>query len=288
MRKSTSIDSLTSSIQWASSTTKTTGFSRANEAAFTTAVSRRRRASGSMGGKAVFGSAMPSRSSSSCTSSGSASGTRSRTRSRAVCPPRPSTPKAARQPRDGMEGDLTGMRLAECSEHLNTTRRCHGRKLAHQTALPDTRRPDDAHHRAVTIDRPVQQALHGGHLPAPTNQSRLRTPDPRMPFAHAQQAKGGHRFLGALNPNHLRFTQNRRPVHQPRGRFRQHHPTRRRHRLHPLSHPHLLTHSGVTQSDRADLTSDYLTGIEPYTQGQVDAVAIADLGSQQCTFFLDT
>src|SRR4029078_8749269 len=73
----------------------------------------------------------------------------------------------ARQPRDGMEGDLTGVRLAECSEHLNTTRRCNCRKPAHQTALPDTRRPDDAHHRAVTIDRPVQQALHGGDLSTP-------------------------------------------------------------------------------------------------------------------------
>ena len=77
-------------------------------------------------------------------------------------------------------------------------------------------------------------------------------------------------------------------TNQSRGGRTEHHPTRRRHRLHPLSHPHLLTNSGVTQSDRADLTSDYLTGIEPYTQGQVDAVAIADLGSQQCTFFLDT
>src|SRR6476619_6412540 len=103
-----------------------------------------------------------------------------------------------------MEGDLTGMRFAERGEHFYITvaRQCPN--LAHQTALADTRRPRETHDCAVALEGALQQALHGGHLPPPTNQSRLRTPDPRMPFAHAQKAKGGHRFLGALNPNHLR------------------------------------------------------------------------------------
>ena len=48
VKKSASIDSLTSSIQWASSTRYTAGVLRANEAAFTSAVNRRRRASGSI------------------------------------------------------------------------------------------------------------------------------------------------------------------------------------------------------------------------------------------------
>ena len=144
-----------------------------------------------------------------------------------------------------------------------------------------TRRPDDAHHSALTIDRTVQQALNGGHLPAPTNQSRLRTPDARMPFAYAQQAMGGHRFLGALDPNHLRFTENRHPVHQPRGGRAEHHPTRRSDRLHPLSHPHLLTHGGVTERPRPDLPGDHLTGVEANAQPKIQTVALADPGGSR-------
>ena len=41
--------------------------------------------------------------------------------------------------RDGMEGDLAGVRLAECGEHLHTTTTRHRRHLAHQTALTDAR-----------------------------------------------------------------------------------------------------------------------------------------------------
>ncbi len=72
VRNSASIDSLTSSIHWASSMMKTAGAVRASEAAFTSAVNRRRRASGSIWGGATSGSAMPSRSSSSSRSSASA------------------------------------------------------------------------------------------------------------------------------------------------------------------------------------------------------------------------
>ena len=139
MRKSTSIDSLTSSIQWASSTTKTTGVFRANDAAFTTAVNRRRRASGSIRGKTASGSADAQQ----------IIKQQQVLRVGVTNPVAQSIPRGlpaktintegrAQQPRDGMEGHLTGVRLAEGSEHLNTTLARHHRNLAHQTALPNT------------------------------------------------------------------------------------------------------------------------------------------------------
>ena len=45
--------------------------------------------------------------------------------------------------------------------------------FAHQTALADARRSHHADHSAVAIDCAVQQAVDGGHLPPPTDQSRL-------------------------------------------------------------------------------------------------------------------
>ena len=72
-----------------------------------------------------------------------------------------------------------GVRLAEGGEHLDTPGGCHRGDLAHQTALADARRPDHADHRAVAVDCTVQQALDGGHLPLPTDQIRLSTPDER-------------------------------------------------------------------------------------------------------------
>ena len=51
--------------------------------------------------------------------------------------------------------------------------------------------PHHADHSAVAVDCTVQQALNGGHLPPPTDQIRLSTPDGAMLFAHAQQPMGG-------------------------------------------------------------------------------------------------
>ena len=90
-----------------------------------------------------------------------------------------------------MEGDLAGVRLAEGGEHLDARDGCHRRDLAHQTALADARWPHHADHSAVAVDCAVQQALDGGHLPPPTDQIRLGTPDSAMLFAHAQQPTGG-------------------------------------------------------------------------------------------------
>ena len=94
----------------------------------------------------------------------------------------------------------------------------HRRHLAHQTALADARWPHHADHRAVAIDRTVQQALDGRHLPPPTNKIRLGTPDAAMPFADAQQAMGAHRLVGTLDLNQLSLAQE--PLrHQPVARW---------------------------------------------------------------------
>ena len=134
---------------------------------------------------------MPSRSSKSSKSSGSASGTRSRTRSRAACASRPSTPVAARSSRatawKGTWLVCDSQKVVNTSTPRSTR---HRRNLAHQTALADAGWPHHADHRAVAVDRTLQQALDGGHLPPPTDQIRLSTPDGAMLFAHAQQAMG--------------------------------------------------------------------------------------------------
>ena len=123
--------------------------------------------------------------------------------------------------------------------------------------------------RAVALDCPVQQALDGGHLPPPTHQIRLGTPDQRDAVRHAQQPTGRDRLIGTLDLNQLRLAESRCAFNQSRGGRAEHHPTRRRDRLHPLRHPHLLTDGGVTQSPRTDLTGDHLTRVQPDPQPQI-------------------
>ena len=202
-RKSVSMDSLASSIQCTSSTTKTAGSLRANAAALISAVNRRRRASGSILGSSTSGSAMPSRSSKQQQVLGLGVGSPGpylRASRRAV----QITHAAGRpqQPRHHLERDVAGVRFAEGAEHLDTAGGCHRGDLSDQTALADARRPHHADHRAAAIDRALQQALDGGHFPAPTDQIRLSTPDRAAPFRHAQQPPSAHRLIGALDVDH--------------------------------------------------------------------------------------
>jgi hypothetical protein len=90
----------------------------------------------------------------------------------------------AQQPHHGTEGDLAGVRLAESRKHLHAALTRHHRHLAHQPALANAGCALHADHRAVPIDRALQQAFHGGQFPLPTDQSRLSTPASAMPFAH--------------------------------------------------------------------------------------------------------
>src|ERR1700756_5031127 len=88
-------------------------------------------------------------------------------------------------------------------------------------------------------------------------------------------ATGGHWFFGTLDLNQLRLTKSRYSIGRAVGPA-EHHPTRLSHRLHPLSHPHLLLDSGVAQGSRADFASDHLPRIKPYAQGQFDIVTSAN------------
>src|ERR1700739_4168668 len=72
-----------------------------------------------------------------------------------------------------MEGNLAGVRFAEGGEHVDVMGICHRRNFTHETAFAYARRADHADHRALAIERTLQQACNGGHFPPPTDQIRL-------------------------------------------------------------------------------------------------------------------
>ena len=125
----------------------------------------------------------------------------------------------------------------------------------------------------MAVDGTVQQALDGGHLPPPTDQIRLSAPDGAMLISDVQQPMGRDGLIGTLDLNQLRLTEGRCAVNQSRCGLAEHHPTGGRDRLHPLSHPHLLTDGGVTERARTDLTRNHLTGVQAHPQLQVNTVA---------------
>ena len=110
----------------------------------------------------------------------------------------------------------------------------------------------------------------------------------RCRSSDAQQRLGRDGLVGTLDLNQLRLTEGGCAFNQSRGGRAEHHPTRRRDRLHPLSHPHLLTDGGVTQSPRTDLTGDHLTRVQADPQPQVDTVAVLDVDGKPLRLFLDT
>ena len=108
-----------------------------------------------------------------------------------------------------------------------------------------------------------------------------------MPVSHAEQAVRGDRFVGALDADHLRFTQRRCAIDQSRGGDAEHHPAGRSDRFHPLGHPHLLTDGGVTERPRTDLAGDHLTGVQPHPQLQLHTVTVVDVGGESLRLDLD-
>src|SRR6516165_7638254 len=186
-----------------------------------------------------------------------------------------------------MEGHLAGVRLAECGEHLHAMATRHRRSLTYETALTDARRPYETYDCAVTVDGALQQALNGGHLPAPTDQLRLTTPASAMPGAHAQQPMGRHGRFATLDLNQLRFAERCSALNESRRRGAEQHPTRRGNRFHPLRHPNLLTDSGVTEWPRTDLAGDYLTGVQAHSQPQLHGVTVADFAGEPLRLLLD-
>src|SRR5258705_5067256 len=101
-----------------------------------------------------------------------------------------------------------------------------------------------------------------------------------MPFLHAQQPLGRDGLTGTLDLNKLRLSEAGCAVNQSRGGRAKHDPTGRRDRLHPLSHPHLLTDGGVTEWAGTDLTSDHLARVQAHPQPEIHTVAVMDVDGE--------
>ena len=288
VRKSASIDSLTASIQCTSSMMNSAGSVRASVVAFTSAVNRRRRASGSMAGSATSGSAMPSRSSSSSRSCGSASGTYARNPARAASPSRSATPLPARSSRATTPKGTSLAWDSQKVQNTSTPRPAASAAASRATRLlPMPGGPTTFTHTTAATDRALHQGVKGRHLPASTDQARLGAPDQALPRADPHQPARGNRFVGALDVHPFRFRQRHGVLDQPRGGLREHHPARGRHRFHPLGEPDRLADRGVTQRPRTELTGDHPTRIQAHPQLQRHAVAALHLGGQPVRLFLD-
>ena len=120
----------------------------------------------------------------------------------------------------------------------------------------------------------------------PTRLASARPTGPsRGPIAH--QPARGHRFVGPLDAHPLPFTQRHGVLDQPRGRLRQHHPARGRHRFHPLGKPDRLAGRGVAQRPQADLTGNHPARIQAHPQAKIDTVAALHFGRQPVGLLLD-
>ena len=95
-----------------------------------------------------------------------------------------------------------------------------------------------------------------------------------MPFLQAQQPLSRDGLIGPLDPNQLGLAQGRHAINQPRGRRAQHHPAGGSDRLHPLSHPHLLTDGGVTKWAGTDFTGDHPARVQAHPQPQLHTVTL--------------
>ena len=85
------------------------------------------------------------------------------------------------------EGNVTGVGFAEGPHHLDAATGRHGRRLPGRPALADARRSDHVQHTTAATDRAVHHGVERRHLPAPTDQARLRAPDRPIPRADPHQ-----------------------------------------------------------------------------------------------------
>ena len=82
----------------------------------------------------------------------------------------------------------------------------HRRDFTDKTALADPRRTHQSDHCAVALDRAVEQAVDGSHLPRrPTSAGRFA--DRPMLFPMRQQPARRHRFVGTLDLHQLRLAE---------------------------------------------------------------------------------
>jgi hypothetical protein len=108
-----------------------------------------------------------------------------------------------------------------------------------------------------------------------------------MVISHPQLSQGHDWLLSTLDADHVRFTKHRGVFDESGSGLTEHHPRRRSDRLHPLSHPGLLTDSGVTERPRTDLTGYHLSAVQAHAQPKVHTVAILDLGRKPLGLLLN-
>src|SRR6516225_9514171 len=137
-------------------------------------------------------------------------------------------------------------------------------RFADQSALSDPGWARDTDNAPRAVDRLVENSGDRAQLPSTPDKWRLAAP-PRLTTPDAHQPPSQHRLLGTLDADHLGITQQHSAVDQTGCRFAEHHPTRRRHRLHPLGHTYLLADRGITQRPRADFTCDDLARVQADT-----------------------
>ena len=178
------------------------------------------------------------------------------------------------------------MRLTKRRVHRNPAAGRDGRQFGDETALPDARRRRHSDDGPRARDRPVQHAGQRGQLPLAANKCRVAAADCPV-LGHPQQPPSGHRKLGALDADQLRFIEDDRLIDQPRGGVAEHHSSRRRCRFHPLGKADLLTDGRVTRSARTDLACDHLARVEAHPKLQIDTVTSVDIESQLLRLFLE-
>src|SRR5277367_4987296 len=186
-----------------------------------------------------------------------------------------------------MKGHLAGVRLAVGREYLDITSSRHCGEFAYETTLTYSRRSEKTYDRAVALNCAPEQFLDGEHFPPPADQFRLNTSDRTMLCVHAQQSLGRDRFVGTVDPDQLGLAENRCGMNQSGGRRTEQHFTGRSSSLHSLSHPDVLTDSGVGKGPRADVTGDHLTGVQPNANLKINAIELSDVDADLLDVFLN-
>lgn len=106
-----------------------------------------------------------------------------------------------------------------------------------------------------------------------------------MSLPDRQQSTHRNRFVSPFAVYPLGFTEDREVFDQPGGRFGEHDPARRGHRLHAPCHPDLLADRGQPERARTDLTGDHPARIQarPRQQapGRSEAAATPDSAAGQ-------
>ena len=118
----------------------------------------------------------------------------------------------------------------------------------------------------------------GGLVPFPRSVVRV----------NRQQLVCEHWISCSLDSHHFRLTETRDVLHQSRCRLAEHHPARWGGRLHPLSHPDLLTDDGVIHDVRTYFAGNHFSRIEADPHLQRDTVAGGHLSGELLSFRLNT